>query len=151
MPRLQGAYSTVVMTKRAVVAFRDPHGVRPLSLGKLGERYVIASESCAFDIIGAELVREVAPGELISLTDDGMEARQVVPSSRRAHCVSSTSTSPARTPGWREGPPAGARTDGGDPVSGGSGRGRPGDLGSRLGEPRRTALRGRRESRRTTG
>ena len=48
---------------------------------------MIASESCAFDIIGAELVREVAPGELISLTEDGMEARQVVPSSRRAHCV----------------------------------------------------------------
>ncbi|MGH2924918.1 MAG: amidophosphoribosyltransferase, partial [Solirubrobacterales bacterium] len=87
MPRLQGAYSTVVMTKRAVVAFRDPHGVRPLSLGRLGDRYVIASESCAFDIIGAELIREVGPGELISLTDEGMEARQVVPSSRRAHCV----------------------------------------------------------------
>jgi amidophosphoribosyltransferase len=87
MPRLQGAYSTVVMTKRAVVAFRDPHGVRPLSLGRLGDRYVIASESCAFDIIGAELVREVAPGELISLSEDGLEARQVVPSDRPAHCV----------------------------------------------------------------
>jgi amidophosphoribosyltransferase len=87
MPRLQGAYSTVVMTKRAVVAFRDPHGVRPLALGKLGGRYVIASESCAFDIIGAELVREVNPGELISLTEDGLESRQVIPVSRRAHCV----------------------------------------------------------------
>src|SRR4029079_12587488 len=50
-------------------------------------RYVIASESCAFDIIGAELVREVAPGELISLSEDGLEARQVVPSDRPAHCV----------------------------------------------------------------
>ena len=59
--RLRGAYSTVVMTKRAVVAFRDPAGVRPLSIGKLGDRYVIASESCAFDIIGAELMREVTP------------------------------------------------------------------------------------------
>src|SRR5918995_2312504 len=87
MPRLRGAYSTVVMTKRAVVAFRDPHGVRPLSLGKLGERYVIASESCAFDIIGAELLREVNPGELISLTEDGLESRQVVTANRRAHCV----------------------------------------------------------------
>ena len=87
MPRLEGAYSTVVMTKRAVVAFRDPHGVRPLSLGKLGERYVIASESCAFDIIGAELLREVNPGELISLTEDGLESRQVVTAPRRAHCV----------------------------------------------------------------
>jgi amidophosphoribosyltransferase len=87
MPRLEGAYSTVVMTKRAVVAFRDPHGVRPLALGKLGDRYVIASESCAFDIIGGELLREVNPGELISLTEDGLESRQVILTTRRAHCV----------------------------------------------------------------
>jgi amidophosphoribosyltransferase len=87
MPRLEGAYSTVVMTKRAVVAFRDPHGVRPLALGRLGDQYVIASESCAFDIIGAELVREVNPGELISLTEDGLESRQVIPAHRPAHCV----------------------------------------------------------------
>ena len=87
MPRLEGAYSTVVMTKRAVVAFRDPNGVRPLSLGRLGERWCVASESCAFDIIGAELVREVQPGEAISLTADGLESRQVVPAGRAAHCV----------------------------------------------------------------
>jgi amidophosphoribosyltransferase len=87
MPRLEGAYSTVVMTKRAVVAFRDPHGVRPLSLGKLGDRYCVASESCAFDIIGAELMREVQPGELIALTERGIETRQVVPAERPAHCV----------------------------------------------------------------
>jgi amidophosphoribosyltransferase len=87
MPRLAGAYSTVVMTKRAVVAFRDPYGVRPLSLGRLGDSYVVASESCAFDIIGAELLREVAPGELLSLTEQGLESRQVVAPERRAHCV----------------------------------------------------------------
>ena len=87
MPRLEGAFSTVVMTKRAVVAFRDPSGVRPLALGKLGDRYVVASESCAFDIIGAELVRDVNPGELISLREEGLESRQVVPARRRAHCV----------------------------------------------------------------
>ena len=87
MPRLQGAYSTVVMTKRAVVAFRDPHGVRPLSLGRLGDRWCVASESCAFDIIGAETVREVHPGEAVSLTADGLETRQVVRSTRQAHCV----------------------------------------------------------------
>gem|GEM_PF-4038987 len=75
MPRLEGDYSTVVMTKHAVVAFRDPHGVRPLALGKIkaangyDECFVVASESCAFDIIGAELLREVAPGELVSLAD----------------------------------------------------------------------------------
>ncbi len=87
MPRLEGAYSTVVMTKRAVVAFRDPYGVRPLALGRLGEHWCVASESCAFDIIGAELVREVSPGEAVSLTDHGLESRQVVPSKQTAHCV----------------------------------------------------------------
>jgi amidophosphoribosyltransferase len=87
MPRLEGAYSTVVMTKRAVVAFRDPYGVRPLSLGKVSGRYCVASESCAFDIIGGELLREVQPGELISIGERGIETRQVVPSDRPAHCV----------------------------------------------------------------
>jgi amidophosphoribosyltransferase len=87
MPRLQGAYSTVVMTKRAIVAFRDPHGIRPLSLGRLGDRFVVASESCAFDIIGAELMREIHPGEMVSLTERGLETRQVVKAERRASCV----------------------------------------------------------------
>jgi amidophosphoribosyltransferase len=87
MPRLEGAYSTVVMTKRAVVAFRDPHGVRPLSLGKIGDRYCVASESCAFDIIGAELLREIQPGELVSIGERGLEVRQVVEAERPAHCV----------------------------------------------------------------
>jgi amidophosphoribosyltransferase len=87
MPRLEGAYSTVVMTKHAVVAFRDPHGVRPLSLGELDGRHVVASESCAFDIIGARLLREVQPGELVSLTDRGLEVREAVQSSEPARCV----------------------------------------------------------------
>ena len=87
MPKLGGAYSTVVMTKHAIVAFRDPFGVRPLSLGRLGNRYVVASESCAFDIIGAKLLREVAPGEMVSLSERGIETRQVVESERTAICV----------------------------------------------------------------
>jgi amidophosphoribosyltransferase len=87
MPRLEGAYSTVVMTKNAVVAFRDPHGVRPLSLGQMDGRHVIASESCAFDIIGASLMREVGPGELVSLTERGLDVRQAVPTGDPAYCV----------------------------------------------------------------
>jgi amidophosphoribosyltransferase len=93
MPRLEGAYSTVVMTKHAVVAFRDPHGVRPLALGKLkagdglGECFVVASESCAFDIIGAQLIREVRPGEMVSLTAGGLEMKQVIEGERPAMCV----------------------------------------------------------------
>jgi amidophosphoribosyltransferase len=87
MPRLQGAFSTVVMTKDSVVAFRDPAGLRPLALGMLGDDYCVASESCAFDIIAADLLREVQPGEMVSLGAGGIETRQVVDSPRRAFCV----------------------------------------------------------------
>jgi amidophosphoribosyltransferase len=87
MPRLQGAFSTVVMTKDSVVAFRDPAGLRPLALGMVGEDHCVASESCAFDIIAADLVREVEPGEMVSLSARGIETRQVVDSPRRAFCV----------------------------------------------------------------
>jgi amidophosphoribosyltransferase len=87
MPRLQGAFSTVVMTTDRLVAFRDGAGLRPLSLGRIGERWCVASESCAFDIIGAELVREVEPGEMIVISESGMESRQVIDSPRKAFCV----------------------------------------------------------------
>jgi amidophosphoribosyltransferase len=87
MPRLEGAFSTVVLTKDRVVAFRDPNGVRPLSLGRLGKHYLVASESCAFDIVGAELLREVNPGELVSMSERGLEVRQAVKPQRRSSCV----------------------------------------------------------------
>jgi amidophosphoribosyltransferase len=87
MPRLRGAFSVVVMTRDGVVAFRDPAGLRPLALGMIGERYCVASESCAFDIIGAQFLREVQPGEMVSLGEGGIEVRQVVESTRRAFCV----------------------------------------------------------------
>jgi amidophosphoribosyltransferase len=87
LPRLEGAFSTVVMTKDAVVAFRDPAGLRPLALGTIGDDWCVASESCAFDIIAADLVREVKPGEMVSLRSGGIETRQVVESARRAFCV----------------------------------------------------------------
>ena len=88
MGRLEGAYSTVVMTKDRVVAFRDPLGLRPLSLGMLDDdTYCVASESCAFDIIGARFLRDVQPGEVVSLVPGGIRVRQAVPSPRRALCV----------------------------------------------------------------
>ena len=87
MPRLQGAFSTVIMTSDRVIAFRDPAGLRPLSLGQVGGRYCVASESCAFDIIGAELLREVQPGEMVSLSEGGIETRQLVKSERQAFCI----------------------------------------------------------------
>jgi amidophosphoribosyltransferase len=87
MPRLHGAFSTVVMTRDRVVAFRDPHGLRPLAIGALDGRFCVASESCAFDIIGARLLREVEPGELVSLGERGLQTRMVVEGARRAFCV----------------------------------------------------------------
>ena len=112
LPRLRGAFSIVAMTKDRVLAFRDPHGLRPLALGALpplgsgaagdrgrdaladGQRpeddqvrYCVSSESCAFDIIGAEYLREVAPGELVTLGEDGVQSRQVMSGERRAFCV----------------------------------------------------------------
>jgi amidophosphoribosyltransferase len=87
MQSLAGAYSTVLMTEDRVVAFRDPAGLRPLCLGELDGRFVFASESCALDIIGAKLMREVQPGELISIGARGLETRQAVESKRPALCV----------------------------------------------------------------
>jgi amidophosphoribosyltransferase len=105
LPRLRGAFSIVVMTKDRVVAFRDPHGLRPLAIGVLpsaaagvsgaeavdgeleGDRYCVASESCAFDIIGAKHLRDVEPGEMVTLGEDGLQSRMVMPGERRAFCV----------------------------------------------------------------
>lgn len=88
VPQLRGAFSTVVMTNDRVIAFRDPAGVRPLCLGRLGDAYCVASESCAFLTIGAEYVRDVRPGEMVVLSADGLESRQVGdPDSREAFCV----------------------------------------------------------------
>jgi amidophosphoribosyltransferase len=87
VPRLMGAFSTVVMDNERVYAFRDPAGVRPMVLGKLGERFCVASESCALDIIGAELVRDVRPGELVSIGADGVRSRMVVEGAREAFCL----------------------------------------------------------------
>jgi amidophosphoribosyltransferase len=122
LPRLNGAFSIVVMTKDRVVAFRDPHGLRPLAIGVLpptdgagraesasgeetiggrdgdegpgeevegGEppRYCVASESCAFDIIGATFVRDVEPGEVVTLGAQGLQSRRVMPDARKSFCV----------------------------------------------------------------
>ncbi len=80
VPRLKGAFSTVAMTSDSIVAFRDPAGLRPLALGRLGERYCVASESCGFDIIGGELLREIEPGEMVRIDGRGIETRQLVES-----------------------------------------------------------------------
>ncbi|MGM0370804.1 MAG: amidophosphoribosyltransferase [Bacillota bacterium] len=72
--QITGSFSMVAMTEDSLMAARDPHGFRPLSLGKLDDTYIVASETCAFDIIGAEHIRDVKPGELIVIDDDGIES-----------------------------------------------------------------------------
>jgi len=74
MRRLQGAYSLTLMTDRALFAMRDPFGVRPLCLGKIDGGWVIASETCALGHIGADLVREIEPGEIIAIDENGIES-----------------------------------------------------------------------------
>ncbi len=86
MYRLQGAYSLVLMTKDSLFAVRDPFGVRPLCLGSLNSSWVIASESCALDHIGASFTREIEPGEIVSITENGVDSYQVE-SQRRALCI----------------------------------------------------------------
>ena len=73
MRKLRGAYSLVMMTKNELIGMRDPLGVRPLCIGKLNEGWVLASESCALDHIGAELVREVEPGEAVLINENGIQ------------------------------------------------------------------------------
>ncbi len=87
MPTLQGAYSIVALTEDELVAFRDPNGVRPLVIGRLDGGWVVASETCALDQVGAEFDREVRPGEAVRLTTDGIESRQVMPATSRALCI----------------------------------------------------------------
>jgi len=86
MHRLQGAYSLTVMTKDSLFGVRDPFGVRPLCLGAIDSGWVIASESCALDHIGARFIREIEPGEVVSITGNGVDSyRDEV--GRRALCI----------------------------------------------------------------
>ena len=79
MGKIQGAYSLVVMSPSKMIACRDPHGFRPLCMGKLGDSVVFASETCALDGIGAKLVRELDPGEIVVVSEEGVR-------SIRTHC-----------------------------------------------------------------
>ncbi len=87
MHRLQGAYSLAIMTRDTLFAMRDPYGVRPLCLGKINDKsFVIASESCALDHIGAAVLREIEPGEIVAINDDGVRSVKE-PAKRNAFCI----------------------------------------------------------------
>jgi amidophosphoribosyltransferase len=87
LPTLSGAFSFVFMDERSVFAARDPHGVRPLSIGRLPNGFVFASETCALDIVGATLVRDVEPGELVRVDDRGLHGERFAASPKRSLCV----------------------------------------------------------------
>jgi amidophosphoribosyltransferase len=88
MRKLQGAYSVVALSEGTLIAFRDPHGFRPLVLGRVNDDWVVASETCAFDLVGAEHVREVERGEVVLVDGDGMRALQAVePPEAGALCI----------------------------------------------------------------
>jgi len=86
--RLQGAFSFVMLTSRGeVIGIKDPHGFRPLCLGKLNGNYVLASETCAFDLVEAEFVRELDPGEIVIINRDGIKSIKTSDVGRRAFCI----------------------------------------------------------------
>ncbi len=85
--RVEGAFSIVAMTRTKIIGVRDPLGVRPLVLGRLGEGWVLSSETCALDIIGAEFLREVAPGEMVVITAEGIESYQPFETAASRFCI----------------------------------------------------------------
>ncbi|PWT91144.1 MAG: amidophosphoribosyltransferase [Acidobacteria bacterium] len=84
---LKGAYSFVFLTKDSVVGVRDPWGFRPLCIGKLGGSYILASETCALDLIDADYIRDVKPGEIITISEKGIESRMPFPAQRQHSCI----------------------------------------------------------------
>ncbi len=87
MVDIKGAYSLVVMTEDKLIGVRDPFGVRPLCLGKLGDAFILASESCALDTVGAELVRDIEPGEIVVISAKGVKSIKKMAAQRQATCI----------------------------------------------------------------
>jgi amidophosphoribosyltransferase len=84
---MKGAFALVIMTEDRLVGVRDQMGIRPMCIGNLKGNYILSSESAALDTIGAKLVRDVNPGEIIVIDREGMRSQQVINSPRRAHCI----------------------------------------------------------------
>jgi amidophosphoribosyltransferase len=85
--QVQGAFSLVMQTRDSLIAVRDPHGFRPLALGRLGDAVVICSETCAMDLIGATYERDVEPGEILIVNRDGVRSFKPFPPAPLAHCI----------------------------------------------------------------
>jgi amidophosphoribosyltransferase len=85
--QIQGAYSCVLMTKEKLIAFRDPNGFRPLCLGLLDEGYIVASETCALDLIEAQHIRDIDPGEILIIGKDELKSIKPFPERRKTFCI----------------------------------------------------------------
>jgi amidophosphoribosyltransferase len=85
--QVTGAYSLLILTPEALYAVRDPHGFRPLGLGRLGDSWVVASETCALDLIEATYEREVEPGEIVAISNAGLTSFRFAPAAERLQCV----------------------------------------------------------------
>jgi len=85
--RVEGSYSLLVLTDRELIAMRDPFGFRPLVLGRLKDSYVVSSETCAFDLVEAEYLREIEPGEILHITKDGIKTYTPFKKVNRKHCI----------------------------------------------------------------
>ncbi|MEH6940575.1 amidophosphoribosyltransferase [Bacillus sp. JJ722] len=84
---VKGAYAFLVMGEKEMIVARDPYGLRPLSLAKLGNGYVVASETCAIDIVGATFIRDIEPGEMLIISDQGVKAERFTSSNNHAMCA----------------------------------------------------------------
>ena len=87
LPQLQGAYAFILMTPEQLIGIRDPHGIRPLSLGETDSGYVLASETCAFDTIGAKYLRDLKPGEMVTIDQKGVRFETFAPPAKHAMCI----------------------------------------------------------------
>lgn len=87
MMDLRGAYALVILAEDKLFGLRDPHGVRPLCIGRIGERYCLASESCALDTIGADFIRDVEPGEIVTIDEEGLHSRLGLTKTDRSSCA----------------------------------------------------------------
>lgn len=87
MKIIKGAYSLLILSSTKLIAVRDPQGFRPLCIGKLGDDYVLASESCALDIMGAKFERDIEPGEIITITNNKVISDKYLPNEKKGLCV----------------------------------------------------------------
>src|SRR6202042_894521 len=85
--QVEGAYSLLVLTPDELYAVRDPRGFRPLNLGRLDDAWVVASETCAFDLIDAEYLREIEPGEMVRISRSGVESIKFAPEKPHHLCI----------------------------------------------------------------